>query len=314
MVILPVRPPADPRTPRIVGSSRIAAPRAQRARRFGLAALDRLGRIGTGRGIVGRTRARSVRPATRQPAADRRRRPRRGDARHRGRPPPCDAEPRRPGAAGRPLRAGLLQLALVHAQPAVADHGQAAARRRSDPALDPALRRRAHDGRVVPRPGLPHRRDRQDALQRAVVARLRGAARHGRLGGSPPRAPAQGRRPPPALAAVPGPRRDLAQLRLPVRGPARRVDAVDLLRRPRARVPRPVRPRRSPVRPGRQPVRPAQPVPLPRRLAAAIPSRGVPGPAGLRPRPPRAARDLRPSDARPGPRHPGGLLHVALVR
>ena len=61
------------------------------------------------------------------------RHPRRPRATHTTR----DAEDRRPGAgrASR-FRPGLLQLAALHAEPAVAHHREAAARRRRDPALD----------------------------------------------------------------------------------------------------------------------------------------------------------------------------------
>ncbi len=249
-----------------------------------------------------------------QPAADRRRRPRRGDARDRGRPAAGDAEPGRPGTTGRLLRAGVLQFAALHAEPAVADHGEAPACRRGDAAHDPALRRRAHDGRVVPRPGLPDGGDRQDALQRAVDARVRGAARHAGLAGASPGASAPGRRSPAALAAVPGPGRGLAQRRLPPE-PDYRPN----------RCSRPISSTaRSSISSGSGPAIARSPwssasttrtaLSTSRMMGPAIPARGFPGPADLGPRPPGAARGLRLADARRGPRHPGGLLHVALVR
>ena len=121
-------------------------------------------------------------PATSQPAPDHRRRPRRGDARDRGRPAARHAEPGRAGAGGvlferaycnsplcTPSRQSLITGKLPHAVGVT----------QLD---DPALRRRAHDGRVVPRPGLPDRGHRQDAFQRAVHARFRACGSTRRTG------------------------------------------------------------------------------------------------------------------------------------
>ena len=62
----------------------------------------------------------------------------------------------------------VLQLTAVHAQPAIADHGEASPRDRRDATGDASLRPGAHPGRMAARPRLRDRCDRQDAFQWAV--------------------------------------------------------------------------------------------------------------------------------------------------
>ena len=165
-----------------------------------------------------------------QLAPDHRRRPPRGLSGDRGRSPEGDAEPGPAGAGRHPVRTGLLQRAGLHGEPAILDQREAPACRRGDPAQHATVGRCPHDGRMVPRPGIPDRGHRQDAFQRPVSAWVRGSDRYRGVAARAPGSSPAGRRPSPAVAAVPGPRRGLAQRRAALDGTPRRVDAIGLLR------------------------------------------------------------------------------------